>query len=556
MKRIQWQLSFILIFGILTAGCISPAPPLTPSPVPEAKSPAASKISMKVSPGNTLSNPLDMTQTVSKTRLKPGDRLRLMKGFSMTSYGKEFYRQSVSDQSLAALRDTGADWVAIIPSMKLENSKDTVLTATEDTPSDGALRHVIQEAHRLGFRVMLKPHVDPIDGSYRGEVGTNFTPTEWLTWFDHYQEMILHYASLAEEMQIDLFCVGTELDSAQLHEFYWRRMLVEIRNQYTGLLTYAANHGQEKQVLWWDAVDLIGVDAYYPLSLNPHPALREIEAAWQPRVQSLERLSKRWNKPIIFTEIGYASQEGSAAQPWSWTLGKIDLNGQANLYQAVFNTFLDQPWFKGIFWWSWDDSVYQGGACNREFTPKGKPAENVLRQAYGAKEVSLPSRVPDLPAYDPNPARVYSIFQDNFEPSVDPNWSWNAELFLVDQPVYEGQKSVKVHFWGSSGFSPHLPGVNTTGYSWIEFYLYSLVENPVLYIFATDANDVTLNSRLLEPCWYAEGGRIAPNTWTRIVVPLEHLNIANQVTQRISLNQWELQNPFTFYIDQMRLVGK
>ncbi len=36
----------------------------------------------------------------------------------------------------------------------------------------------------------------------------------------------------------------------------------------TGPLLYAANHGNELFVQWWDAVDIIGVDAYYPLAIT------------------------------------------------------------------------------------------------------------------------------------------------------------------------------------------------------------------------------------------------------------------------------------------------
>ena len=40
---------------------------------------------------------------------------------------------------------------------------------------------------------------------------------------------------------------------------------------YTGPLTYAANHGNETSVGWWNDLDYIGIDAYYPLTNKNNP---------------------------------------------------------------------------------------------------------------------------------------------------------------------------------------------------------------------------------------------------------------------------------------------
>ena len=44
------------------------------------------------------------------------------------------------------------------------------------------------------MEVMLKPHVDVIDGTFRGEI----EPADRAAWFASYGSMIDHYADLAE----------------------------------------------------------------------------------------------------------------------------------------------------------------------------------------------------------------------------------------------------------------------------------------------------------------------------------------------------------------------
>lgn len=103
-------------------------------------------------------------------------------------------------------------------------------------------------------------------GTWRGMIGRNFNSTQWATWFSWYQPFILHYAELATTIKADSMCVGMELIDASAQSSYWRTVVAGVRARYSGPLLYAANHGNEDAVQWWDAVDWIGVDAYYPLA--------------------------------------------------------------------------------------------------------------------------------------------------------------------------------------------------------------------------------------------------------------------------------------------------
>ena len=91
-------------------------------------------------------------------------------------------------------------------------------------------------------------------------------------------------------------------------------------------------------------MDYIGVNVYCPLTDKNDPTVAEIKTAWTEKgyIAHLERLFKRFNKPIIFTEIGYPSHDGANKQPAGpagYLTGKtIDLQEQADCYQAAWKS--------------------------------------------------------------------------------------------------------------------------------------------------------------------------------------------------------------------------
>ena len=68
----------------------------------------------------------------------------------------------------------------------------------------------IQLAHEKKLSVMLKPHLWIAHGVYTGAFTLN-TEKDWQLWEYSYKEYILHFASIADSLKADLFCMGTEL---------------------------------------------------------------------------------------------------------------------------------------------------------------------------------------------------------------------------------------------------------------------------------------------------------------------------------------------------------
>ena len=286
------------------------------------------------------------------------------------------------------LASTYTEWVAIVPGWYQDRYDSTVIQSSVKTPTDESLICAIRDAHELGMKVMLKPHLDlskDIGSAWRGDID-HATEGNWIDWFNSYCDFISHYAKMAEENNVELFCIGTELTNpAVLKPGLWKEIIIKnVRRLYKGPITYAANWNDEyADITFWDELDYAGLDPYFPLSEKGSPTLEDLKEAWQEKLKDIESWQASINKPVIFTEIGYRSSSDAAKFPWEHQPGReLDLKLQANCYRAIFETFWEKEWFYGVYWWYWGTNERMGGANNRGFIIQNKPVENVIQEWY------------------------------------------------------------------------------------------------------------------------------------------------------------------------------
>lgn len=310
-----------------------------------------------------------------------------------------FAGMRVEEKHLLPLVRNNVEWIAQVPFgwQEHHDQPELHMSALGNMPwseADSGIAQITLLARGHGLKTMLKPHVwlrNRDNGVWLSHIAMN-NETDWQTWFANYRAFILHYARLAEHLQIELFCIGTELHATvkQKPEF-WRGLIKEIRGVYRGKLTYGANWDREfEDVTFWDELDFIGVQAYFPLSEKEQPAREELIAGWQPHVQRLERLSQKYRKPILFTELGYRSMSNAAVAPWEWPrmfaglFQKVSTQTQADCFAAFFEVFWEQEWFAGAHVWKWSaNHETAGGKTDLDFTPQNKSAENVLAKGFG-----------------------------------------------------------------------------------------------------------------------------------------------------------------------------
>jgi len=290
------------------------------------------------------------------------------------------YGEAAFGSDLADIAATGAEWVTLVPTWYQSSPESSVIYPERPgrTATDEALVAAIVEAQALGLEVMLKPHVDLVDGGYRGGI----EPASTQQWFESYGEVIVGYARLAEQHDIPQFVVGTELAGTSSDTAPWRDLIAGVRQVFSGSLTYAANHDEFPNVQFWDDLDFIGVDAYFPLAEQPTTDLGRLTVAWDPIIDELGKVARAFERSIVFTEVGYPSQEGASVQPYNPSLSTVVSNDeQEAALRAMLSSVDGQTWFGGFHWWMWFTGESPGERA-LGYMPQGKPAGAILMDRW------------------------------------------------------------------------------------------------------------------------------------------------------------------------------
>ena len=214
---------------------------------------------------------------------------------------------------------------------------------------------------------------------------------DWEAWFRDYERFIVHYALLAERHGIEALCIGTELSKTVHREEQWRLVIDRVRSVYGGWITYAANWNAFEDIPFWDAVDAIGIQAYFPLAKEPTSDEEVLIAGWAPWLEKLERIHLNTGKEVIFTELGYRTNANAAVDPWLWERevkgggDRLGLRTQSACYEAFFSAVWNRDWLAGAYFWKWyPDHNSTGGDRGNGFTPQNKPAQRVLAEWFRA----------------------------------------------------------------------------------------------------------------------------------------------------------------------------
>jgi len=304
------------------------------------------------------------------------------KGVNYTSWNTDELKTDMSDYSLIYLSQLGVGEIALMAVYYQDDAGSSKIYYDEKkTTSDESLGHAINIIHSLGMKVMLKPHVDLVDDEAR----SNIIPSD--AWFASYKEMILHYATLAAKYNVELLCIGTELSNTTTERWKekWMDIIKAVKQVYNGPLIYAANWDEYETVSFWDTVDYIGMDAYFPLTSKINPPKEDLIAAWNKQADVLEKWleTSGHNKPIVFTEIGYDTVQGCNKQPWRilpTLASQIESQDeQANCLESLLIVLTNRPWFKGFYWWNYFPRPDIGPLG---YTLRGKKGEKVLSEWF------------------------------------------------------------------------------------------------------------------------------------------------------------------------------
>jgi hypothetical protein len=255
-------------------------------------------------------------------------------------------------------------------------------------------------------------------------------------WFDNYTQFAVHYAQMSEQYHLPYFIIGDQLtnvteDTARTNakvdpggidhgvpgesfpncagrrDCGWRHVIHALKvstyasfvghqtqtgGGYTGKLIYAAawngasegaTDSEYNHITWWDAVDVIGVDAFFPLTQNADIGVNDLVNAWNGKgldlqgqgdiVGNLATIASTFGRPVLFTAAGYKSATGANGDPLGAPSTSPDQFEQLNDMQALLQAFSSTPYWDGVLWYTeqpftprssqpdWKSSTYWGG---------------------------------------------------------------------------------------------------------------------------------------------------------------------------------------------------
>lgn len=290
---------------------------------------------------------------------------------------------------MPVLNELGSNWVAVIPYAFTRQEVPALLYNHRNKQWWGerpeGIQKTIELARQNNLKVMLKPQV----WIPRGWTGTlAFEDDEWKNWEAGYEEYILTFAKMAETMDVELFCVGTEFrNHIEKRPDFWHQLIKKVREVYSGNITYAANWDDYQKVPFWDKLDFIGLNSYFPLVNKPTATTEEIQSAWQQWLNEIESFMSGQSIPLLFTEYGYLSVDNCTWKTWELEANihhhAINQQAQAHAYQALYNVFWDKPWWAGGFLWKWFPEMKgHEGYPDKDYTPQGKKAEVIIKDWF------------------------------------------------------------------------------------------------------------------------------------------------------------------------------
>ncbi len=303
-------------------------------------------------------------------------------------YGTAAYRRTLTE-----CNDWGATWIAITPFGRVADLNGTGVDLTFEAPfakNEADIRAAIRQAHEQGLHVMLVPHLWVESGEWRALIDPK-SDDGWARWTQSYGEFAMTWARVAEEEHVEIFSAGVELRSwvTSGRATSFGALLDQLRGVYHGPITYSANWDDVQDTIILGALDVIGINAFYPLADRDGATLEELVAGGERVRARVAKLASTWNKPVLMTEIGYTTRPDPAIKPWEWPDSmkhvRVDERAQAIAYHALLRPLLDEPSVMGLFVWrvySDPDDISQEAEWG--FSPRGKLAEFVVRDAFAA----------------------------------------------------------------------------------------------------------------------------------------------------------------------------
>lgn len=267
---------------------------------------------------------------------------------------------------------------------------------------------VVQYLKSQGMKVILEPFPWIADGTIPE---TEWQPSDKNLWFWNWKTTILQplIEEIANPYGVEYLNVASNLVNMEYATSYWQDTFAFVRSLYSGKIIYRthwwvtavwapetiqAYYNKLYNPLFGDPnLDIISIACYFELTDTPVPSVDELLQCLrsttkynrqQDVYQEIKNFYEVWGKPILFGEIGFASYERCASEPWNVSPSNTySEEAQSNCFQAYMEMLLEEPWFTGF-------SVYCIGDTIVPYSVLNKAAETVIRSWRRTKKEWVP----------------------------------------------------------------------------------------------------------------------------------------------------------------------
>jgi len=319
--------------------------------------------------------------------------------------GNGYFGSALARDHVDAMAKANVKWVCVIVTVWQDTWCSTrQYRDWENTPNDLELKEIIDYIHSKGMKVTLRPMEEATDGSDRGFIRfphvTGRMPGKVTThkdeWFRSMAGRSRYYAEIAQRTKCEAYCLDSEINNLSQYGEEWKMVVRAVRSVYDGPVTCCFSFGSEAikdHYLqgWYQELDYLCFSCYpCPMGRGYQggASMAEMQKGFEKQVPRFRRVAEVFGKPVVFGEVGCTSNTGAAARPAAWWGKTYDGEEQANYIEAFYRAFSKEKWFRGMYWWKWDENVDRpvfrdDPAGDKGFTVRGKPAEAVMRRIYG-----------------------------------------------------------------------------------------------------------------------------------------------------------------------------
>lgn len=335
--------------------------------------------------------------------------------------GIEVYNfRPVSNETLARvdeLRGWGAQWTSLAVGLVLETTSSSVVSCKQGY-SMTEMEAYFSHARDVGLRTMMRFvfYVNEFSRSGNATDSWLFLNSSDPDKFFSSMFACMHpFLGVATRVGVEAVAIGAEIPLMTTNPAYrqnWINLIVQTRAVYPGMLTYCslptieklAKHrgmpvAEWRSVPFWSFLDWIGIDAYFTLANSSQllPDLSEVVDRYQNVADDIRvwrENARLENVPVVLTETGFVSSEAclilNGAYPQTACSGPFApsfecqkrgyeatfqmLNHNADLIAGLFVQWMDMP--------GNDDEFPNGKVWACGYTPRGKPALDVLKAAF------------------------------------------------------------------------------------------------------------------------------------------------------------------------------